>query len=180
MKKRYYLLLIVIFGALGYYVYRERSLIQFLGKAPLSKPPKMRIVYSRKQKDSERTKIVSSYDVIEVLRKVWSSQIQTREEFVVLYLDNSNRVLGYDKTSKGGISATVVDVKLITATALESLASSIILAHNHPSGNLKPSQADIALTKKIVNATQTMSISVLDHIILTKDGSYSFSDNGLI
>lgn len=148
-----------------------------LGKVPV-KPPKIRIVYSKKLKPSERPKISSSTDAAKVLREIWSSQMEVREEFVVLMLDRSNRVLGYHLLSKGGLSATVVDIRILYAAALESLASSIILAHNHPSGNLKPSQSDIQVTQKVKNAGKQQDIELLDHIIMTKESFYSFADNG--
>jgi len=142
------------------------------------RPPKIRIVYSKKLKTSERPKITRSTEAIEVLRSVWSSQIEAREEFVVLMLDRSNRVLGYQLLSKGGISGTVADIRLIFSVALEALASSIILAHNHPSGNLKPSEADLSLTRKVKEASKVIDIVLLDHFILTKEGHYSFADEG--
>lgn len=104
-----------------------------LGKVT-DKPAKVRIVYSKKLKPEDRPKISSAQDAVRILREIWSSQIEVREEFVVLLLDRSNRVLGYHLLSKGGMTATVVDTRLIFAVALESLATSIILAHNHPSG----------------------------------------------
>jgi len=142
------------------------------------RPPKIRIVYSKKLKTSERPKITRSAEAVEVLRSVWSSQIEAREEFVVLMLDRSNRVLGYQLLSKGGISGTVADIRLIFSVALEALASSIILAHNHPSGNLKPSEADLTLTRKVKEASKVIDIALLDHFILTKEGHYSFADEG--
>jgi len=142
------------------------------------RPPKIRIVYSKKLKTSERPKITRSTEAVEVLRSVWSSQIEAREEFVVLMLDRSNRVLGYQLLSKGGISGTVADIRLIFSVALEALASSIILAHNHPSGNLKPSEADLTLTRKVKEASKVIDIALLDHFILTKEGHYSFADEG--
>lgn len=150
-----------------------------LGKLP-ARPPKVRIVYSIKQKASERSKIISSESAVDVLRQLWSSQMEIREEFVVLLLDRSNRVLGYHLLSKGGISGTIADIRLIYAVALQSLASAIIIAHNHPSGNTQPSNTDLQITKKIKEAGNQMDISVLDHIILTKDSFFSFADEGLL
>ena len=101
-----------------------------------------------------------------------------REEFWVLLLNRSNRFIGKYCISTGGVSGTVVDAKVIFKKALESLASSIILCHNHPSGNLKPSQADINITKKLKSAGESLDIEVLDHLIITDQTYYSFADEG--
>ena len=125
-----------------------------LGK--LVKPPKVRIVYSKKLKPSERPKIQSSRDAVNVLRQVWSKQTEVREEMVMMLLDRSNRVLGYHLLSQGGISATVADMRLLYSVALQSLASNFILAHNHPSGNTQPSNADKQLTRNIQEAGELL------------------------
>lgn len=97
-----------------------------------------------------------------------------------MLLNRANKVLGYYLVSIGGLTGTVVDQRIIFQVALKANACSIILAHNHPSGQLTPSQADIDLTKKIVSAGQFLDITVLDHIILTAENSYSFADEGLM
>jgi len=102
------------------------------------------------------------------------------EEFWILLLNRSNEVIAKKEISKGGVSGTVVDAKLVFNEALKQLASSIILCHNHPSGNLKPSQADIDLTRKIKAAGKTLDISVLDHLIVSEKGFYSFADEGMM
>jgi len=89
-------------------------------------------------------------------------------------------VLGITSISEGGLSGTVVDVRLILATALKAGASSMILCHNHPSGNLKPSEADYKITQKIKDAGETMDIQVLDHLIITGEAYFSFSDEGVM
>lgn len=150
-----------------------------LGKLPaISKPAKMRIVYSRKQDPKNRKKITSSTDAYNVFKSIWSSQIETREEMVLLFLDRSNHVLGYHLLSYGGITGTVADLRLIFSVALQSLATSFVLAHSHPSGNLNPSQSDISVTNKIKDAGQIMDIQLLDHLIMTRYGYYSFADEG--
>lgn len=98
------------------------------------------------------------------------------EEFWVLYLNNNMKVVHKSQLSKGGISGTVVDLRLVFKLALEKNATSIILAHNHPSGSLKPSAADFEVTKKIIFAAQTLDIEVLDHLIITEYDYYSFKD----
>lgn len=102
------------------------------------------------------------------------------EEFWVIMLNRSNKIIQKRAISLGGVSGTVADPKVIFKKALEDLASGIILAHNHPSGNKKPSQADIALTKKLQNSGKLLEIPVLDHIIFTDDGYFSFADEGLL
>jgi DNA repair protein RadC len=116
-----------------------------------------------------------------ILFSNWSEQIGLLEEFYILLLDRSNRVMARYLVSQGGIAGTVVDAKVIFAAALKGRASCLILSHNHPSGNLHPSQADIDLTKKLMKAGEILEIPVLDHIILSPEGGYySFSDEGII
>lgn len=102
------------------------------------------------------------------------------EEFYLLYLNNSHRVICTQQLSKGGITSTIVDIRLILKKALELGAIALIIAHNHPSGNLKPSAADKALTKKLVDAAKLMDLKVLDHLILTYNDYFSFADAELI
>ena len=102
------------------------------------------------------------------------------EEFWVLLLNRNNRVIAEKLVSQGGVSGTVVDPKIIFKLALDHLASAIILCHNHPSGNLQPSQQDIDITRKIVTAGVAIEIKVLDHLIVAQEGYFSFADEGLI
>lgn len=104
----------------------------------------------------------------------------SHEEFWVLLLNRSNMVLKKELISSGGVSGTIADPKIIFKKALDELASSLILMHNHPSGNLSPSQQDIQLTKKMVESGKILDIPVLDHIIFTDENYYSFADEGLI
>ena len=101
-----------------------------------------------------------------------------KEYFKVLFLNQSNQVLGYTLISEGGITDTTVDVRVILQAALLTNSVVIILAHNHPSGNLKPSRQDMEITKQVREAAQLMRITVLDHLILTDAGYYSFADEG--
>ena len=101
-----------------------------------------------------------------------------KEYFKVLFLNQSNQVLGYTLISEGGITETCADIRVILQAALLTNSVAIILAHNHPSGNLKPSRQDMEITKQVKNAAQLMRITVLDHLILTDAGYYSFSDEG--
>ncbi len=165
----------------GVWLQKQKKQMQGLGKLkPISKPPHVRIVYSKNQPKSERFKITSSTDAYRILKDIWSKQIETREEFIILLLDRSNTVLGYHMLSMGGITGTVADIRLLYSLALKSLATGIIVSHNHPSGNLNPSQADRTLTKRIKEAGVILDITLLDHLIITTDGYYSFVDEGEI
>jgi len=137
--------------------------------------------YKSTVKPSERPKINSSREAYELLFETWDRErIEFQEQFKVLLLNRANRVLGICEISAGGISGTVADPKLIFATALKALASSILVAHNHPSGNLNPSQSDIDLTRKLKEAGKFLEIQMLDHIIVTTEGYYSFADEGQV
>lgn len=127
---------------------------------------------------SESTMITQSKDGAEILRKIWEDNMDFCESFYLLCLNRSNRVLGWRKISQGGICGTVVDIRHIYSVALKSNACSILIAHNHPSGNLKPSEADIKITKKIQEGGRFLDIILLDHIIITSSGYFSFGDEG--
>jgi len=130
---------------------------------------------------SGRLKISNSKQSYDVLRACWSdTTIELQEEFKVLLLNRSNSVLGVYPMSKGGVSGTIVDAKLVFSVALKCNASSIIIAHNHPSGNLNPSEGDKRITQKLKKVGKYLDIVLLDHIIITKEDFYSFSDNRLI
>ena len=141
------------------------------------------IVYRKKVncKVSERPLIKSSSDVYEILLHYWDKdKIDLIEEFKVLFLNRSNRVLQIYNVSSGGITGTVADPRLILAAALKVASCSIMLAHNHPSTSLKPSKADEELTSKIKYAAQFHDIKVLDHVIVSSEGYYSFADEGVL
>ena len=126
----------------------------------------------------EKAKIGGSKDAFQILQL--KLEDLPHEEFWVMLLNRANKVIDTKLVGRGGVSSTVVDSKVIFSFALESLASAIILAHNHPSGNLKPSNSDIRLTKKIVDAGKIMEVPVLDHIIVGDNDYFSFADEGLI
>ena len=138
------------------------------------------IFYRNKVRISDMEKVCGSRDTYEVLQRIWSTKIDHVEEFMVLCLNRANRVLGWAKVSQGGLSGTVADPKVIFQVAIKSNACSIILAHNHPSGNLNPSEADIQLTRKLKEAGVMLDLPVLDHLIVSSEGFYSFADEGLI
>jgi len=126
----------------------------------------------------EKDKIGGSKDAFQILQL--KLEDLPHEEFWIVLLNRANKVIDTKLVGRGGVSSTVVDSKVIFSFALESLASGIILAHNHPSGNLKPSNSDIRLTKKIVDAGKIMEVPVLDHIIVGDNDYFSFADEGLI
>lgn len=129
--------------------------------------------------NTPKIKITSVYKAYQVLLNSWDSDtIELQEEFKVLLLNRANEVLGIYPLSRGGITGTVVDSRLIFAVALKCNATGIIIAHNHPSGTLKPSDNDITLTRSIKKCAELLNINLIDHIIVTKNGFYSFSNEG--
>lgn len=130
----------------------------------------------------QMAKIRSSTNCAEFARQLYqeSGSIGLYESFYMISLNNSNNTTDYNLISQGGITGTVVDIRLVAKIALETLAVGVILVHNHPSGNLKPSQADIQLTRKIKSGLELLDIKVLDHIILTEQSYFSFADECMI
>lgn len=141
----------------------------------------IQLSYKSNVKPSLRPKITSSRDAHEVLKRIWNdSMIELCEQFKVIFTNRANKVLGVFEVSTGGIAGTVADPKLIFVAALKAGATGLILSHNHPSGNLTPSHADIELTKKIKEGGRLLEIQLLDHLILTSESYYSFADEGLL
>ena len=135
----------------------------------------------RRRKDTETTKrdkIITSKDAFEIMKSLMIDL--PHEEFWLLMLNRSNSVIKKELISRGGISGTVVDSRIIFKTAIYNLASSIIVCHNHPSGNTKPSDADIKITKNIKEAGKIMEIPLQDHLIITENGYFSFADEGIM
>lgn len=132
----------------------------------------------RETKSAGRARICGSRDAFALLQPVFADL--NHEEFWILMLNRANLVTGKCLISKGGQSGTVADPKIIFKLALEYNAANMIMAHNHPSGNLQPSNADIGITRKMVEAGKMMDLFVLDHLIVTDQGYYSFADEGLI
>ncbi|TSE07642.1 JAB domain-containing protein [Aquimarina algiphila] len=126
-------------------------------------------------------KVTSPDQVVSTIRKLFKKgAIEGWEHFFVLYLNNQNQIIGYNLHSKGGLTGTLVDARIIFSIALKSLATGIILSHNHPSGSTKPSNGDIQQTQKIKRIGEFHEIKILDHIIITKDNYYSFSEEGIL
>lgn len=125
-------------------------------------------------------KIKSSDTAANFIRNFYNDDIEIFESFFVLMVNNSNKTIGYAKISQGGITGTVVDIRILCKYAIESLATGVIIAHNHPSGRLEASTPDKQITQKIKNALKILEIELLDHIILTKESYLSFSDEGIL
>ncbi|NOT73419.1 MAG: JAB domain-containing protein [Cyclobacteriaceae bacterium] len=141
----------------------------------------IKLSYSTNVKPSLRPKVNCSRDSYELLMANWDkSKLEFQEQFKVMYLNRANKVLGILEPFTGGVSGTVADPKIIFAGALKACASAMIVCHNHPSGNLTASQADIDLTRKLKEGGKLLEIQLLDHIILTTEKYFSFADEGLI
>ncbi len=147
----------------------------------LNQIAEVELIYKTKIKASERLQVKTSKDAADLLKQIWDeNKIDFVEQFKVLFLNRANKVLGIFEVSSGGVTGTVADPKLVFVATLKANACSIIISHNHPSGNLKPSEPDERLTEKIKQAGQLLDIKLIDHIIVTSEGYYSFADEGLI
>jgi len=142
----------------------------------------IKISYKGGLKSSRWQKISNSQDAAELVFEAWDKDtIGIQETFKVVLLNNSNKVKGVYQLSQGGITSTIIDLRILFAVILKSLSVAVILTHNHPSGKLMPSEADKNLTSKIKKAALLFDITILDHLIFAPNGDYySFSDNGLI
>lgn len=156
--------------------------LQLEAVAPYNTFNEVELLYKQKVNTQERKSLKSSKDVFELLNTCYDyDKIEHKEFFYVMYTNKRNAMLSVMKLSEGGIAGTVVDVKHIIQGALLLNASGIILSHNHPSGNIKPSDADITITKRIKQAALLFEINVLDHIIVCPGNNYySFADEGII
>lgn len=130
---------------------------------------------------AQRQKVVHSKSIYEVILPQWNSEtIEYIEEAKIILLNRANEILGLYELSKGGISGTVVDIRIILGVALKCNASAIVLIHNHPSGNLIPSEQDKIITKKLREASKLLDLLLLDHLIISKNSYYSFADDGTL
>ena len=132
------------------------------------------------QTEFPKEKITSSESSAKFIKMFYGDDIGIFESCFILLLNQSNDTIGYAKISQGGITGAIIDIRLIAKYAIESLATSVILAHNHPSGSLNPSQSDIGSTKKVKDGLVLLDIKLLDHIILTEEGYFSLADNNLL
>lgn len=132
----------------------------------------------RGEEAHDRQKITSSKSVFELMQPILGEL--PHEEFWIIYMNNSNKIIHKSQQSKGGITGTLVDVRLVLKTALNVGATSLILVHNHPSGTLKPSESDKQLTQKLKTASESLDIKVLDHVIITEKAYFSFADENMM
>lgn len=147
----------------------------------LFKVNEVEIIYRNPTAYQDRIQIRSSATAYEILLATWdTNRLEMVEQFKILLLDQQANCLGVSVIATGGISSCLADPKVIFATALKARASSLILAHNHPSGNIQPSEADKALTRKLKEGGQLLDITILDHLIVTPHDYRSFADDGLM
>ncbi|MDH7464134.1 JAB domain-containing protein [Chitinophagaceae bacterium 26-R-25] len=145
------------------------------------KVSELEIIYKSKMRPSERPQIKVSQDAYQLFLASWDmGKIELLEQFKVMALNHANRVLGICEISSGAISATLVDPKLVFGMLLKAGASSAIICHAHPSGNVKPSNSDVEMTRKICEGGKLLDIKILDHLIITMDNYYSFADSGAL
>ena len=167
-------------GELGKFSISELTKFKGIGEAKaIAIVAAMELGRRRRSGDAlERKKISSSRDAYEIVQPIIGEL--PHEEFWILYLNNSNKVMKTGQISKGGITGTIVDARVVYREALQIGAIGFILPHNHPSGSLKPSQSDIQLTKKLKLAGESLDIKVLDHLIITEKAYFSFADEHLL
>lgn len=139
------------------------------------------VSYKSRYPPNERPRIRSSADAYRVLKQIWNNEtMDYNEDFWVLLINRTNRVLGAYQISKGGLNSTIADIRVIFVVAIKGNACGVIIAHNHPSGEVAPSTLDQELTKRISKAGDILDIKVLDHLILCRSHYYSFADEGLL
>lgn len=143
-----------------------------------SQVSEIEISYKPTFKKSELFKINSCFDAVNILRTCWADDIHHKERVYLVLLNRGNKVLGVSCLSVGGITGCIIDTKVLLQTCLVSNACAFVVSHNHPSGNLSPSKGDIDVTMKIKTAASYLDIEILDHIILTDEGYYSFAESG--
>jgi DNA repair protein RadC len=147
----------------------------------LQQVAEIQLSYKSNVKPSERPKITCSKDAFNILKGNWDeSKIEFVEQFKVMLTNRAQKVLGILDVSTGGVSATIADPKVIFSAAIKANACGFIVAHNHPSGNLMASQADIDLTKRLKEGGKILEVQLLDHVIVTTEGYFSFADEGLL
>lgn len=136
-------------------------------------------IHAKKQ-DFSIAKIKNSQDSYNYAKQLYSDDINIYESGYIILLNQASNVMGYAKISQGGLSNTVIDIRLIARYAIDVLAASVILVHNHPSGSVLPSSCDNELTRRVAQGLKLLNIKLLDHLIISEDKYYSFSDEGAI
>ena len=155
--------------------------MNYFNANPLYQVAEVQLIYRNETLPENRIQVNSAETAYQVLKHNWDmNRIELVEQFKVLLLDHGNNCLGISEISTGSMHACLVDFRIVLATALKARASKLIPAHNHPSGSLKPSDADIKLTDRLIEAGMIIDIAVVDHLILTAHSYYSFADNGLM
>lgn len=150
-------------------------------KSLLSQVTEVDLVYRNKRKAAERPPVSNCNDAYSLFVESWDmDKIELQEQFRVMLLDRKNSCLGISTVATGGMTSCVVDLKIVFAMSLKAKATSIILAHNHPSGNRSPSNADKTITAKFIEAGKLLELPVLDHLIVTKEGFTSLAEEGLL
>lgn len=144
--------------------------------------PEIQITLKFKGKKSELRTLTCAEDTADLLRELMSGDgmIHFREEVILLCMNQGNKIIGYYRLSAGGMTGTVADLRILATIALNCCANQVIIAHNHPSGNLEPSRADKELTKKAKEGLAMLDIRLLDHLIITDEGHYSFANDGML
>lgn len=151
---------------------------RFVDAVELFKVSEIELVYKNRVQAKDRVKIKTSIDAYELLMQQWDeNKLGFVEQAKILLLNRANQALGICEVSTGGTTGTVIDPRIVFAAAIKANACGVILSHNHPSGNLQASNADIALTEKLKQAGKFLEINVLDHLIISTEGYYSFSDD---
>jgi DNA repair protein RadC len=139
------------------------------------------LIYRNPKKPKDRPRITDSRKAFDLFQQIWDqNKIELVEQFRIMLLDQNNSCIGLSHVSTGGMTSCIVDPKVVFGTAIKAKATGIILAHNHPSGNLKPSVVDNQLTEKLVEAGKLLDVRVLDHLIVGADGYFSWADEGLM
>jgi DNA repair protein RadC len=147
----------------------------------LSRVAEVKVKYQSKQPLTNQPRVNNSTDAEKIFRINWSDDMELVEEFNVLFLNRANYVKGLFRLSRGGLTGTIADPRILFATALKGLAVGIIISHNHPSGSLKPSSQDIELTRKLKEIGKFHEITLIDHLIISPhSGFYSFADEGML
>lgn len=142
---------------------------------------KIKLSFKKKVAPDKLFHIVSIIDAYEAFKQVFNADtFNWTEEMIMLCLNQANKVVGFYKVSSGGRTSTIIDNRIIFSVAINCAATKIIIAHNHPSGNLKPSAADLKVTEKLKQACEIMEISLIDHLIVSEEGFYSFATEGLL
>lgn len=179
--------LTMLFSNLNCDTIREILLIQNLNIMSLNSilmdgsVAEIAVSYSQSIRHKDRIKVTNFNIAVDILRKVWNLEtMELQETFMLMLLNRNNQLLGVVNLSKGGITGTVLDIRLMFGIALKSVSTGIIMAHNHPSGNTTPSDIDRKITDRVQKAASLLDITLHDHIILTEDDQYSFAHNGLL